>query len=140
MTGSANDGRKDGSGRIITGESGLAHTGTIVAHQSGNVFVAHLRWKLTWKVYSEDLKLETKPLEWILHPTLAYFIQERSKTLAGHSRPTHAAGSSQKPPHGRPRHKHAAGISQKWRQASPRRWSSRAVSVRKVVVQGGTKL
>jgi len=41
MTGAADDGREDGAGSVVTGESGLAHTGAIVHHQRGNIVVTH---------------------------------------------------------------------------------------------------
>jgi len=78
MTRTTDDRREDGSGRIISGESGLAHAGAIVAHQSGNIFVAHLyvllisrntemtgswqsnrpsgEWKIYFSTYSEKLR------------------------------------------------------------------------------------
>ena len=44
MPGTANDGREDSSGSVITGESGLAHSGAIVNDQCGYVIVTHLDW------------------------------------------------------------------------------------------------
>jgi hypothetical protein len=41
MARASNDGREDGAWGIVSGEAGLAHTGTIVNDQSGNLFVAH---------------------------------------------------------------------------------------------------
>ena len=41
MSGSPNDGGKHGPGRIVTGETGFAHAGPIVDHESSNVFVTH---------------------------------------------------------------------------------------------------
>jgi len=40
MAGSADDGREDSARSIITGETGLAHTGAIVNDESGN-FLLH---------------------------------------------------------------------------------------------------
>jgi hypothetical protein len=44
MTGSANDGGKDGTGRVVTGEPGFAQTGAIVHDKSRNFFVEHDCW------------------------------------------------------------------------------------------------
>merc|ERR1711897_76756 len=41
VAGTANNGGEDGSGSVISGETGLAHTGAIVNNKSGNVFVTH---------------------------------------------------------------------------------------------------
>ncbi|GFR57759.1 actin, alpha skeletal muscle [Elysia marginata] len=41
MTGSSNDGGKDGPGGVITGKAGLAHAGAIVHNKSSNVLVTH---------------------------------------------------------------------------------------------------
>jgi len=41
MTGTTDDGRKDGTRSIVSSEAGLAHAGSIVADQSGNLVVAH---------------------------------------------------------------------------------------------------
>lgn len=38
----SDDRRENGSGRVVAGESGLAHTGTVVHHQGRYVFVAHV--------------------------------------------------------------------------------------------------
>jgi hypothetical protein len=37
----ADDGRKDGTGSVITGETGLAHTGTVVNNQGLDFVVSH---------------------------------------------------------------------------------------------------
>jgi hypothetical protein len=42
VTGSADDGGEDSTGCVISGESGLAHTGAVVNDQSGGIFVTHL--------------------------------------------------------------------------------------------------
>merc|ERR1712200_157729 len=42
VAGTTNNGGKNGSGSVISGETGLAHTGAIVNNQSGNVFVTHI--------------------------------------------------------------------------------------------------
>jgi hypothetical protein len=42
MLWASNNGRKDGSGSIITGETGLAHTGSVIADKGSN-FVIHFR-------------------------------------------------------------------------------------------------
>ena len=42
MPGASNNGGEDGPGGVITGETGLAHTGTIVNDKSGNILVTHL--------------------------------------------------------------------------------------------------
>ena len=39
MLWASNNGRKDGSGSIITGETGLAHTGTVVDHEGLDFFI-----------------------------------------------------------------------------------------------------
>ena len=43
MTGTTDDGREDGAGSIISGETGLAYTRTIVDHQSSYFIVAHFQ-------------------------------------------------------------------------------------------------
>jgi len=42
VAGTADNGGEDGSGSVISGETGLAHAGAIVNNKSGNVFVTHL--------------------------------------------------------------------------------------------------
>ena len=42
MPGASHDGREHGPGRVVSGESGLAHTGAIVHNKSGNVVVTHV--------------------------------------------------------------------------------------------------
>jgi hypothetical protein len=42
MSGAAHDRWEHGTGGVVTGETGLAHTGTIVYDQCGNFFVTHL--------------------------------------------------------------------------------------------------
>jgi len=44
MTWTSDDGREDGTRRVVTGEPGLAHAGAVVTDQSGNLVVAHLCW------------------------------------------------------------------------------------------------
>jgi hypothetical protein len=39
MTGTADDGREDGAGSIVTGETGLNHSGTVVNDKSLNVLI-----------------------------------------------------------------------------------------------------
>jgi hypothetical protein len=41
MTGTSNNGGKDGPGGIVSGKTGLAHTGAIVNNKSGNFVVTH---------------------------------------------------------------------------------------------------
>jgi len=41
MARTADDRWEDGSWRVVTGEATLAHSGSIVNDQSGNIFVAH---------------------------------------------------------------------------------------------------
>jgi hypothetical protein len=41
MTGATYDGREDSSGSVVPSESGLAHTGSVVNNQSGNIVVTH---------------------------------------------------------------------------------------------------
>jgi len=41
MTGSADDGWEDGTGCVISGETGFAHTGAIVDYQSCYIIVTH---------------------------------------------------------------------------------------------------
>ena len=46
MARAPNDGGKDGSRGIVTGETGLAHATSIVDHEGGNVVVTHVEfWK-----------------------------------------------------------------------------------------------
>ena len=47
MAWTSNDGRKDGTWRVIAGKPGLAHAGAVVADQRGNFVVAHFRWILS---------------------------------------------------------------------------------------------
>ena len=42
MSWASNDGWEDGPGGIVSGETGLAHTGAIVYNQSSYVLVAHV--------------------------------------------------------------------------------------------------
>merc|ERR1740128_860543 len=42
VTGTANNGREDSTGSVISCESSLAHAGAIVTDKSSNVFVTHL--------------------------------------------------------------------------------------------------
>lgn len=41
ITRSSNDGWKNGAGRVVPGESGLAHAGAIVNYECGYVVVTH---------------------------------------------------------------------------------------------------
>ena len=41
MTGTADDGREDGSWCIVTSEAGLAHAGAIVHNKSSHILVTH---------------------------------------------------------------------------------------------------
>jgi hypothetical protein len=41
MSGATDNGGEDSSGSVISSESGLAHTGSIVYYQSGNIVVTH---------------------------------------------------------------------------------------------------
>jgi hypothetical protein len=45
VTGATDDGREDGAGSVITGKTGLAHTGTIVHNQGSNFVVTHCKGK-----------------------------------------------------------------------------------------------
>lgn len=45
MSGSSNDGGKNGSRGIISGKTSLTHTGSIVDNKSGHVVVTHFDWK-----------------------------------------------------------------------------------------------
>ncbi len=46
VTGAANNRRKDSARSVVTSESGLAHSGAIVNHESLNFFVAHFDFEL----------------------------------------------------------------------------------------------
>ena len=46
MPWTANDGGKHCTRSIVSGETGLAHTGAIVYNQSGNVIVSHIEKKI----------------------------------------------------------------------------------------------
>ena len=48
MPGASNNGGEDGPGGVITGETGLAHSGAIVNDKSGNVFVTHCEGFWIW--------------------------------------------------------------------------------------------
>jgi hypothetical protein len=41
MTGTTDNGWEDSSWSVVSGESSLAHAGTVVANQSGNILVTH---------------------------------------------------------------------------------------------------
>jgi hypothetical protein len=41
MTGTSNNGGEDSPGGVVSGETGLAHTGAIVNNKSGNFVVTH---------------------------------------------------------------------------------------------------
>ena len=41
VAGTADDGGEDGAGRVIAGESGLAHAGAVVNYQGGYLVVTH---------------------------------------------------------------------------------------------------
>ena len=47
MSGSTDDGGEDGSGSIISGETGLAHTGSIVNNKSGYIVVTHFYCRMS---------------------------------------------------------------------------------------------
>ena len=71
MTGTSDDGGEDGTGRVISGETGLAHAGAIVHDQSGN-FVLHFgcvwvglatvknKQERTWKKYQVSVSIKMK--------------------------------------------------------------------------------
>ena len=42
MARTTDDGGEDGTRRIVAGETGLAHAGAVIHHQSGNLIVTHL--------------------------------------------------------------------------------------------------
>jgi hypothetical protein len=42
VAGSADDGREDGAGSVVSGESGFAHSGSVVDDKSGGILVTHL--------------------------------------------------------------------------------------------------
>jgi hypothetical protein len=42
VAGSADDGREDGAGGVVSGESGFAHSGSVVDDKSGGILVTHL--------------------------------------------------------------------------------------------------
>jgi hypothetical protein len=41
VAGTANNGREDSSGSVVTSETGFAHTGTIVNHEGSHIIVTH---------------------------------------------------------------------------------------------------
>ena len=41
VAGAAHDGREDGAGSVVAGETGLAHAGPVVHNQRSNVVVTH---------------------------------------------------------------------------------------------------
>lgn len=56
VTGSANNRGKDGTGSIITGESSLDQTRTIVAHERGSLIVVTHDWSfLEWSWEKENM-------------------------------------------------------------------------------------
>ena len=44
VTGAAHDGREDSTGSIVSGETGLAHTGSVVDNQRSNFVFCHCDW------------------------------------------------------------------------------------------------
>jgi len=50
VAGTADNRGEDGAGRIVTGETGLAHAGAVVNHKGGNILVAHFRGLIVGKL------------------------------------------------------------------------------------------
>uniref|UniRef100_A0A182TXX1 Uncharacterized protein n=1 Tax=Anopheles melas TaxID=34690 RepID=A0A182TXX1_9DIPT len=52
VTGTANNGREDGTWGVITGESGLAHSGSVVNDKCSRIIITHLGWflHLRWTI------------------------------------------------------------------------------------------
>lgn len=44
MSWASDDGGEDGPGGIVSGETGFAHTGSIVYNQSGNIIITHVEF------------------------------------------------------------------------------------------------
>merc|ERR1711975_203594 len=59
VAGTANNGGEDGSGSVISGETGLAHTGAIVNNKSSNVLVTHVDRSV--KMLTPGLKPQISP-------------------------------------------------------------------------------
>jgi hypothetical protein len=55
VAGAANDGGEDGAGSVITSETGLAHTGSVINNKSLN-FVTHDKKKKKERESKFDLK------------------------------------------------------------------------------------
>ena len=54
VAGTADNGGEDGAGSIITGETGLAHTGAIVYDKSGNIVVTHDEFGLESRLHETN--------------------------------------------------------------------------------------
>ncbi len=57
VSGSSHDRGEDGAGRVVAGESGLAHSAAIVHHQSGHFLVAHLGLVIGWLIDRREREL-----------------------------------------------------------------------------------
>jgi hypothetical protein len=55
VLGASYDGREDGARGVVTGESGLAHTGAVVNNESLDIIITH-GWLLRFVVEMKDLK------------------------------------------------------------------------------------
>jgi hypothetical protein len=60
VAGSAHDGREDGTGRVVSGETGLAHSGPIVHNESGNIVVTHFYWFASGEILLKITRKVTK--------------------------------------------------------------------------------
>lgn len=59
MPRASNNRREDSTGSIVSGESGFAHTGSIVHNQSGNFIISHV-WKLRVSAPKETKRLKPR--------------------------------------------------------------------------------
>jgi hypothetical protein len=59
MSRASNDAREDGTRRIVSGESGFAHSGAIINDQSGNFFVTHFRFLINLFNRTIDSKINS---------------------------------------------------------------------------------
>ena len=59
VAGTADDGGEDSAGSVVSGETGLAHTGAIVYDKSGNVVVTHFGWFVRARRAKKRKKMRT---------------------------------------------------------------------------------
>ena len=86
------DRREDGAGGVVTGETGLAHAGPVVHHQSGYLLVTHVDW-LLWcglTLWMED----GGSLVWVSDDVISQNSCQRSEERLGGRRCGEVGGRS----------------------------------------------